>query len=97
MCMHMPAHILTHAHMHVCVQTLIHLHAHTHMQIISHDLRKPIGIAVDWKGNNIYFSDTRNPDRLGRIEVASCDGKRRKVLFHNLTRPGPLALNVLTG
>ena len=69
------------------------------MQIISHDLRYPIGIAVDWKGNNIYFSDTRdiNTDGLGRIEVASCDGKRRKVLFHNLTRPGPLALNVLTG
>jgi len=65
--------------------------------IISHDLRHPIGIAVDWKGNNIYFSDTRNTDGLGRIEVASCDGKRRKVLLHDLTRPGPLALNVLTG
>jgi len=67
------------------------------MQIISHDLRQPIGIAVDWKGNNIYFSDTRNVDNFGRIEVASCDGKRRKVLFHDLERPGPLALNVLTG
>ena len=67
------------------------------MQIISSDLCQPIGLAVDWKGNNIYFSDTRNTDGLGRIEVASCDGKRRKVLFHDLLLPGPLALSVLTG
>ena len=80
-----------------CKHTIHNTNTPSQMQIISSDLRHPIGLAVDWKGNNIYFSDTRNTDRLGRIEVASCDGKRRKVLLHDLERPGPLALSVLTG
>ena len=81
--------------MHVCIYKLTC--THTHLQIISTDLYHPIGLAIDWKGNNVYFSDTRNVERQGRIEVASCDGKRRKVLLHDLRVPGPLAINVLTG
>ena len=70
---------------------------HTHTQVIDKDLRHPIGLAVDWKGNNVYFSDTRNFEGQGRIEVTSCNGRQRKVLLHNLVSPGPLALNLLTG
>ncbi len=90
----------THAHTHVCTRT--HTHTHAHTQIIDKDLIKPIGIAVDWKGNNVYFSDRRCQqnicfDPVGRVEVSTCDGAYRKVLFHNLISPGPLAINVLTG
>ena len=36
------------------------------------------GIAVDWEACNIYWTDYI----LENVEVASCDGKYRKVLFH---------------
>lgn len=66
-------------------------------QVISRDLIGPHGLAVDWAGNNIYFSQRRASQDDGRIEVVSSDGRKRKVLFSNLANPGPLAVNILTG
>ena len=80
-----------HAHAHT------HIHTHTHTQVIDKDLRHPVGLAVDCKGSNVYFSDTRNADGQGRIEVTSYNGRQRKVLLHNLSSPGPLVLNMVTG
>ena len=74
-----------------------HTHTHTHTQVIDKDLRYPVSLAVDCKGSNVYFSDTRNTEGQGRIEVTSYNGRQRKVLLHNLRSPGSLALNMLTG
>ena len=53
-------------------------------------------MAVDWRSDNVYFTDDRGEGK-GRIEVATCDGRYRKVLFTNLQRAGPIAVDVLRG
>ena len=66
------------------------------LQIINSDLHNPHGLSVDWISNNIYFSHISGSGH-GRIEVAKCDGSRRKVLKHNLRSVGVLAVNPITG
>ena len=86
-----------HTHQPSASHTHTHTHTHTYTQVIDKDLKRPVDLAVDCKGNNVYFSDTRNTEGQGRIEVTSYNGRQRKVLLHNLRSPGSLALNMLTG
>ncbi len=60
-------------------------------QILDRDLDHPKGLAVDWVGNNIYFSHGN------RIEVATCDGQHRKVLRNDIKNVGPIAIDLTTG
>ncbi|CAG9854879.1 unnamed protein product [Phyllotreta striolata] len=57
--------------------------------IISENLSSPDGLAVDWVGNNIYWTNTGN--RV--IEVARLDGSHRKTLIDKyLTDPRSIAV-----
>ncbi|GIY75808.1 low-density lipoprotein receptor-related protein 6 [Caerostris extrusa] len=57
--------------------------------IISTGLISPDGLAVDWMGKKLYWSDSET----NRIEVSNLDGSYRKVLFwSNLDQPRSIAL-----
>ena len=52
------------------------------------------GVAVDWVGRNLYWSDMRSD----RIEVAKLDGKQRTVIIsENMESPRGLALDPRDG
>ncbi|XP_032148954.1 low-density lipoprotein receptor-related protein 2 isoform X4 [Sapajus apella] len=55
---------------------------------------QPDGIAVDWVGRHIYWSDVKNK----RIEVAKLDGRYRKWLIStDLDQPAAVAVNPKLG
>ena len=56
-----------------------------HHQVINTDLYQPISVAVDWRGNNIYFSHRFGENGPSRIEVVSADGRFRRVIVAPLT------------
>lgn len=52
------------------------------------------GIAYDWIGRNLYWTDFI----LEHVEVASSDGRYRRILFHeNLTNPWSIAVDPRAG
>ena len=55
-----------------------------------------MGVAVDWRSNNVYYTDDRGYGK-GRVEVVTCDGRYRRVLVTDIKRVGPLAVDVLRG
>lgn len=58
--------------------------------VIKNGLDTPDGLAIDEVGQMIYWSDTG----LNRIEVASLDGRMRKVLFwEDIDKPRAIALH----
>ncbi len=61
------------------------------VQVLDVDVDNPQGLAVDWAGNNVYFSHGN------RIEVASCNGEHRRVLRGDVTNAGPIAIDLSTG
>ena len=67
--------------------------------VISVDLKNPQGLAVDWVGKKLYWTDLRDPDgETNRIEVANFDGFYRKVLFwKDLGLPRAIAVDPLKG
>ena len=67
--------------------------------VISVDLKNPEGLAVDWVGKKLYWTDLRDPDgETNRIEVANFDGSYRKVLFwKDLGLPRAIAVDPLKG
>ena len=57
--------------------------------VISEGLETTDGIAVDWIGRNLYWTDTG----LNHIEVARLDGTARKVVVSSgLQEPRAIAL-----
>lgn len=70
-----------------------HLNGSDQKAIISRDLTRPLGLAVDMIGRNIYWTDL---DR-GVIEVAKLDGSYRKVLVKNIAGPRSIVLDGIRG
>ena len=57
--------------------------------VITEDLGSVEGLAVEWESNLIYWADYSN----SRVEVASLDGSRRKLLFiEEVDKPRGIAL-----
>ncbi|MED6276189.1 Low-density lipoprotein receptor- protein 2 [Characodon lateralis] len=57
-------------------------------------IAKPEGIAVDWVGRHIYWTDSGT----NRIEVAKLDGRYRKWLIHtDLDQPAAIVVNPSLG
>ena len=57
--------------------------------VITEDLGTVDGLAVEWESNLIYWADYSN----SRVEVASLDGSRRKLLFiEEVDKPRGIAL-----
>ncbi|CAL1279908.1 unnamed protein product, partial [Larinioides sclopetarius] len=62
--------------------------------IITTGLISPDGLAVDWMGKKLYFSDSET----NRIEVSNLDGTYRKVLFwRDFDQPRSIALVLTDG
>ncbi len=62
--------------------------------VISTGLVSPDGLACDWLGNKLYWTDSET----NRIEVSDLDGDNRKVLFwRDLDQPRAIALDPLNG
>ncbi len=57
--------------------------------ILSAGMYMPDGIAVDWIGENIYFTESRG----NRIDVVNLEGRFRHVLVDNLGSPRGLAVD----
>ena len=58
--------------------------------IVVPDLEQPDGIAVDWIGKKIYWTDSET----NRIEVSELDGSTRKVLmWAELDQPRAIAVD----
>lgn len=58
------------------------------------DIGSPEGLAVDWVSRNIYWTDSTRDT----IEVASIEGKRRRVLFNDsLVNPRGIAVHPQRG
>ena len=65
-------------------------------KVVNVDLDYPDGIAVDWMGGNLYWTD--NGQFQHRIEVSKLDGQHRKtLLWKGVWEPRSLALNPLNG
>ena len=62
--------------------------------VISTGLTSPDGLATDWLGRKLYWTDSET----NRIEVSNLDGSHRKVLFwENIDQPRAIALDPLEG
>ena len=65
--------------------------------LIEDDLEKPSGIAVDWLGGNMYWTDTR-VNRPSVICVSKLDGSFKKVLINEgLKEPRALVVHPESG
>lgn len=66
----------------------------TVVTVISTGLVAPDGLACDWLGRKIYWTDSET----NRIEVSNLDGRLRLVLFwSDLDQPRAIALDPLRG
>ena len=62
--------------------------------LVSSEVKHPDGVAVDWVGRNLYWTDTGTD----RIEVSRLDGMSRKVLIsENLDEPRAITLDPTNG
>ena len=67
--------------------------------VVSVDLKRPQGLAVDWIAGKLYWTDYKDAEwETSRIEVANLDGNNRKVLFwKGLGDPSRIAVDPLLG
>ena len=62
--------------------------------VASLGLMRPEGLAVDWIGKKLYWTDSEN----NRIEVSNLDGSFRKVLFwKDVDQPRAISLDPISG
>ena len=62
--------------------------------IIGEDIEHPDGLAIDYLGRNLFWTDTAT----NRIEVSKLDGTHRKVLIsHGLDEPRDITLDLVFG
>lgn len=62
--------------------------------VVSHGIVSPDGLACDWIGRKIYWTDSET----NRVEVSNLDGSFRKVLFwEDLDQPRAIAVDPLRG
>ena len=63
-------------------------------RFLSCNIGVPDGLAIDWVGRNIYWTDTKS----NRVEVSRLDGSKRKALITSgLDEPRAIALDLLRG
>ena len=68
--------------------------SHSSVNVIDTGLVSPDGLACDWLGEKLYWTDSET----NRIEVSNLDGSFRKVLFwENLDQPRAIALDPPNG
>jgi len=62
--------------------------------LFTRNVQSPYGLAIDYMGRNIYWTDTGT----SRIEVGLLDGSRRKLLISDgLDEPRAIVLNERNG
>ena len=65
-------------------------HNNSFETVIQFNLESPEGIAIDWIGKKLYWTD-RSP---GKVEVSELDGKNRAVLISkNIQRPRAIVVH----
>ena len=58
--------------------------------VVSVGLQYPDGLAVDWIGNNLFWTDSKTH----RIEVSKLDGRYRKtLLWENIWEPRSITVD----
>ena len=73
---------------------LLHFSSQTSVNVISIGIVSPDGLACDWLGKKLYWTDSET----NRIEVSNLDGTYRKVLFwQRLDQPRAIALDPQNG
>lgn len=72
-----------------------------HSQVLNISLKNPIGVAIDWRSDLIYFTDHRQVDsenQQGYVGVASCDGSYQRIFTNfNINDVGPIVVDPLHG
>ena len=63
------------------------------VQDLNIQLQQPEGLAFDWLGNNIYWTDSGKK----MIEMARMDGHYRRTLIAGLTKPKAIVLDPYNG
>ena len=62
--------------------------------LVNTEVDHPDGVAIDWLGRNLYWTDTG----MDRIEVSRLNGSARKVLIaDNLDEPRAISLDPGSG
>ena len=62
--------------------------------LVNTEVDHPDGVAIDWLGRNLYWTDTG----MDRIEVSRLNGSARKVLIaDNLDEPRAISLDPASG
>ena len=56
-------------------------------------LGSPEGVAIDWIGRNIYWTDSESDS----IEVANLDGLNHKVLVEDVKNPRAIVMDPVAG
>ena len=63
-------------------------------RFLSCNIGSPEGMAIDWVGRNIYWTDVKSK----RIEVSRLDGSKRKALItSDLDEPRAIVLDLMRG
>lgn len=66
-------------------------------EVITSGIRHPDGVAIDWIGNNVFWTDS-GKDHIGYVGVARLDGSFKRILiWHGLDEPRAIALDPSRG
>ncbi|TRY73318.1 hypothetical protein TCAL_01912 [Tigriopus californicus] len=69
----------------------------SYSEVITSGIRHPDGVAIDWIGNNVFWTDN-NKDQQAYVGVARLDGSsKRSIIWHGLDQPRAIALDSSKG